>query len=108
MIYLIIKSYLAVFVSIALVSISLLFAGLYFIFRTVPRASAASASKTPVEVDDLSAIAGEDLIATQMDLARAYIETGKQQPAIAILSTIIKQGSPTQQEEARTLLAQHM
>ena len=53
---------------------------------------------------DLRAIAGEDMIATQLDLARAYIEVGKAQLANDILSEVIEHGSLDQHKEAQQLL----
>jgi FimV-like protein len=43
-------------------------------------------------------------MATQLDLARAYIETGKKQLAKKILEHVITQGDHVHQEEARNLL----
>lgn len=56
-----------------------------------------------VEVD---AIAGDDVIATQLDLARAYIETGKKQMAQALLRVVIERGSASQRQEAEALQRQ--
>jgi FimV-like protein len=53
---------------------------------------------------DIKAIAGEDLLATQLDLARAYIETGRKQLAQKMLKYIMQQGSHSQQQEAERLL----
>jgi len=53
---------------------------------------------------DIRAIAGDDMIATQLDLARAYMEIGKKQLARKILDHTIKQGNITQQQEAKKLL----
>ncbi len=50
-------------------------------------------------------ISGEDVIATQMDLARAYLEAGKKQLARTLLKTVRKQGSFIQKQEAKKLLA---
>jgi FimV-like protein len=63
--------------------------------------------KTPklvITSQDIRAIAGEDVIATQLDLARAYIEIGKKQLARKILDHTLKQGTLLQQQEARRLL----
>ena len=51
----------------------------------------------------LSAIAGDDIITTQLDLARAYIETGRKQLASEILDYVMQQGNPGQQREAQQL-----
>lgn len=53
---------------------------------------------------DIRAIAGEDVISTQLDLARAYIEIGKKQLAQKMLDHAIKQGNLTQRQEAHQLL----
>jgi FimV-like protein len=53
---------------------------------------------------DLVAIAGDDLMATQLDLARAYIESGNNKQAKTLLNNVISQGSATQQQEANHLL----
>ena len=54
---------------------------------------------------DINAIAGEDIIATQLDLAKAYIEMNQKKLANRILQQALKQGSAIQQQEARQLLA---
>jgi FimV-like protein len=53
---------------------------------------------------DLSSIAGEDVVSTQLDLARAYIETKNATAAKTILKAILAQGNTTQKKAARTLL----
>jgi FimV-like protein len=53
---------------------------------------------------DINAIAGDDVIATQLDLARAYIETGRKQLAKKILIYVLTQGTVNQQQEAQRLL----
>ena len=52
----------------------------------------------------IEAIAGNDLISTQLDLARAYIEMNKQILAKPILDEVVKQGNPTQRREAEILM----
>ena len=100
MIYAIIKSYLSILLSVGMGSILVFVTGLYCILK--PRHVKPSSS-TPIELDGISAIAGEDVLATQLDLARAYIETGKKQSAKKILEYVIKQGSAAQQDEAKEL-----
>lgn len=65
-----------------------------------------SISQTGITItsSDISAIAGEDVLATQLDLARAYIETGRKQLAKKILEYVVQQGSDAQRSEARILL----
>lgn len=58
----------------------------------------------PLSAEDVSAIAGDDAVATQLDLARAYIESGKAQLAKNILEFIAEQGSSVQQQEVKRLL----
>jgi FimV-like protein len=54
---------------------------------------------------DIRAIAGDDVMVTQLDLARAYIELGKKKLAKQILDHVIKHGNPSQQQSARQLMA---
>lgn len=54
---------------------------------------------------DIRAIAGDDVMVTQLDLARAYIELGKKKLAKQILDHVIKHGTPSQQQSARQLMA---
>lgn len=61
-------------------------------------------TKLVVTSSDISAIAGDDVIATQLDLARAYVETGRYALAKKILDHVHEHGNPTQQQEADHLL----
>ena len=54
---------------------------------------------------DISAIAGDDLFATQLDLAKAYIEMDQHDLARKILKETLKSGTPAQQIEAHQLIA---
>lgn len=54
---------------------------------------------------DMTAIAGDDVIATQLDLAKALIETGKREAANGILYVVLNEGNKIQQAQARKLLA---
>ena len=60
--------------------------------------------KLVVTSSDISAIAGDDVIATQLDLARAYIETGRYILAKKILDHARDHGNKIQQKEAYLLL----
>lgn len=60
--------------------------------------------RKPSEDIDFTSISGDDVLATQLDLARAYIETGKKQQARRILNSVLTQGSAGQQQEAQQLL----
>lgn len=110
MIYLIIKSYLTIFLSVGFGSLACITLGLYFIFKK-PRKKTTELAEISIETtavempQNLEAIAGDDLLATQLDLARAYIETGRKQLAKTILESVNHQGSPHQQQEAQQLLA---
>jgi FimV-like protein len=55
-------------------------------------------------IDDVSAIAGDDVLTTQLDLARAFIETGRKPSAQKILIQVLEQGSLEQQQEAQQLM----
>lgn len=63
-----------------------------------------TAASITITSSDINAIAGDDVLATQLDLARAYIETGRKQLAKKILEYVVEQGSSAQQDEARILL----
>lgn len=112
MISLLIKSYLIILLSVGIGSVLLFIVGLYFILKIfVPsqhkKAKANMSSLTMsnnIAPHDFNAIAGEDLIATQLDLARAYIETEKKLLAKKILENVVNQGNDAQQNEARNLL----
>lgn len=62
------------------------------------------ASKNIITSHDIRAIAGEDMMATQLDLARAYIEVGKLHLAQQILDHVSRHGTLTQHQEAEQLL----
>lgn len=110
MILLIIKTYQNLFLSVAASSLLMFLTGLYFILKTKPvnkqskKLSIQVVPEKSVSNKDLSAIAGDDVITTQLDLARAYIETGALKLAKTILDSAIEQGNNLQQNEARMLL----
>lgn len=121
MITVIIKSYLIAMLGILIGSIVLFVTGLVFIFklsRKKPKDKVKAkviaketigvpkfpAKPITITSHDINAIAGDDIIATQLDLARAYIETGKSQLAKKILKHAMEKGSPSQQQEANSLL----
>lgn len=56
-----------------------------------------------IAANDISAIAGDDAIATQLDLARAYIEADKKILAKKMLSQILQEGTHSQQQQAARL-----
>ncbi len=60
--------------------------------------------KTGISSKDIEMVAGEDVVTTQLDLARAYIEMGKRNLAKSILFHVKKHGKEDQQVEARRLI----
>lgn len=131
MIYLILKSYLAIFISVGLGSLALFVVGAYFLLKrpkkrdeqvcaaivSEPRksyvgsglqktvlTSADKVKSISITSSDITAIAGDDVVATQLDLARAYIETGRKQLAKRILEFVLEQGSDKQRQEAHRLM----
>ncbi len=62
--------------------------------------------KSPIVItsQDIRAIAGDDVITTQLDLARAYIEIGKTKLAKKILDHVIQHGNISQQQMAQQLI----
>ncbi|OGT56640.1 MAG: hypothetical protein A3F14_06735 [Gammaproteobacteria bacterium RIFCSPHIGHO2_12_FULL_43_28] len=120
MISLIIKSYLVILLSVGIGSLLVFALGLTLIFKLMPqRARVApvndiSHDEIPIEravnksltitSSDIAAISGEDTIATQLDLARAYIETGRQTLAKKILDYVLQQGNNIQQAEALRIM----
>ncbi len=111
-----IKSYLTIFISIGSGAIFIFITGIYWIFKknkpetkkSFDMQNALSVSLAAEEKNiskpDFSAISGDDIFATQLDLARAYIELGRKQSARKILEEIMEQGSAEQQGEAQELL----
>jgi pilus assembly protein FimV len=55
--------------------------------------------------DDFDFLSGTDESATKLDLARAYIDMGDTEGARDILDEVVAEGSDTQQQEARDLIA---
>jgi FimV-like protein len=109
MIALIIKSYLSVLISVSAGAACLFVAGLFYIFRKPPALPISTPPKTVapvftnVSIQDVHAIAGDDPVATQLDLARAFVEAGRKQLAQPILQQVMVDGSESQQREARQL-----
>jgi FimV-like protein len=68
------------------------------------QASAMHAKNFTISSKDIETIAGDDVLTTQLDLARAYIETERKALAKNILNNVILQGSLEQQAEARGLM----
>ncbi|MCE3237989.1 MAG: hypothetical protein K0R24_970 [Gammaproteobacteria bacterium] len=61
-------------------------------------------STVVITSQDIKAIAGEDMMATQLDLARAYIEIGKVRLAKKILDHVAQHGNSGQQRVAHQLM----
>jgi FimV-like protein len=111
MITLIIKSYFAIFLALGIGCLLAFILGLYCVFKK-PRKqiieSLPALKPKPrfvLTATDISSIAGDDVMATRLDLARAYVETGKRKLAKQILESVAKQGTSSQQEEALYLLS---
>lgn len=108
MIEAIINSYLSLFLTVGIGAILLFIFGAIIILKlfssTKPAPVVATTSAFTFHPQDLSAIAGDDLMATQLDLARAYIETDKKELAKMILRQVVSSGSALQQKEAQRLL----
>jgi FimV-like protein len=61
-------------------------------------------SNVVITSQDIKAIAGEDMLDTQLDLARAYIEIGKIRLAKKILDHVAQHGNSGQQRAAYQLM----
>jgi pilus assembly protein FimV len=131
LINIIIKSYSSILIAIGSAAGFFFLLGSYLIIRlsrtkavdvedtsveVVPKASSTpSAPRKPRKVsektilsetlNDVNAISGEDPIATQLDLAKAYIESGKGPLAKIILTSVIRNGHENYQDEAQRLLS---
>jgi FimV-like protein len=64
----------------------------------------AQQKKSAAQTVDFTAIAGDDVNATQLDLAKAYLEMGQKHLAKNILRQTVKQGSKPHKTVARQLL----
>jgi FimV-like protein len=85
--------------------IVLLLALVAFLFlRLARKKPLQTASLTHADPKDINAIAGDDVVSTQLDLAKAYIEMNQKKIAKEMLNAIIKIGSSHQKNEARLLI----
>lgn len=84
-----------------------------FLLFSIVRAKWMSSKKTPAHISskpkpladkEIHMIAGDDMVTTQLDLARAYIEMNRKHLAKSLLYHVSKQGKPQQQQEARQLI----
>lgn len=115
----IIKSYSSILIAIGSAALFVFMLGVYLILsfsreRKPARHATVNPNKkskrsdkiTPSEaLHHVSSISAEDPVATQLDLAKAYIESGKAQLAKVILASVIKHGSTAYQQEAQRLLS---
>jgi pilus assembly protein FimV len=58
------------------------------------------------EIPDDEFFAGEDAIGTKLDLAKAYLDMGDPDGARSMLEEVLAEGGPSQQDEARKLIAE--
>lgn len=66
-----------------------------------------STVEVPVaEVSDEEFFSGEDAIGTKLDLAKAYLDMGDPDGARSMLEEVLAEGSSSQQDEARKLIAE--
>lgn len=68
-------------------------------------ASIVSSSEKRTSHVDYGRLSGEDVVATKLDLAHAYIEMGDQDRAREVLESVLQEGSDAQKHEAKNLLA---
>lgn len=125
MVGIILKSYLNILLSIGFAMAAMLFVGSVFIFKLfgskkvqvmenmVGMHQADMSDHSPVkqkckqpEDTDIASISGNNLIATRLDLARAYIETNNFSAAKVLLDMVSTDGSHQQKQEAQKLLEQ--
>lgn len=106
-----IETYLFTLMAIVAVSMLIFIIGIYLILRTptMKKSNKITTHKPETNIDvtniDVRNIAGNDILATQLDLARAYIETDQLKAAQEILRHVMKEGSLLHQQEAQSLLA---
>lgn len=76
------------------------------ITAVIPPPKSNALKKLPIIItsQDIKAIAGDDIITTQLDLARAYMEIGKKKLAKKILDHVTQHGNSSQQQAAQHLM----
>lgn len=79
-------------------------AGLLLILLALSKLKTPRVKNTEEMQQTVSAIAGDDVITTQLDLARAYIEMDQKILAKKILMQVIRQGNASQKQEAKLLM----
>lgn len=70
-----------------------------------PKIENVSQSSSAISSHDIKAIAGEDVMTTQLDLARAYIEMDNKQLAKKILEEVLEHGDQFHKQEAHALIS---
>lgn len=92
--------------------IAIIFSMVFFILKLqkpaknkTPTAKPANNESYFPDQQNIKAIAGDDEITTQLDLARAYIEMDQKDLAKPILHHVIANGNTVQQSEAQQLIA---
>lgn len=87
----------------------LLLVGLLFVFlNRYMSAKKLKKQETLAREQTLQAISGEDVNATKLDLARAYIDMNEKSSAKTLLQEVIEKGSRQQQMEAKRLIGEAM
>jgi FimV-like protein len=92
------------FASIVIISFVALFILIILLLNPKKVSHATSTTEQNSQPPDISAIAGDDVCVTQLDLARAYIELGKTALAKQILENVFLEGDHNQQQTAKELL----
>ncbi len=73
--------------------------------KQLKAAEAAANKHFTISSKDIETISGDDVMTTQLDLARAYLETDRKKLAKSILNNVLQHGDTEQQHEAKRLLA---
>src|SRR5579863_8564978 len=68
-----------------------------------PEAALQAQKSFTISSKDIETISGDNLLSTQLDLARAYLEKDRKKLAKNILHNVLQQGSEEQRQEAQRL-----
>ncbi len=82
----------------------IILAAIFLLILVLLKLQAPKKSAAMINHSDIDAIAGDDVMTTQLDLARAYIEMGEKTLAKEMLDQVVEQGSALQQQAAKQLL----
>lgn len=99
------STHLYILIAFSIVALTLVF--LLVSSSKTKKSKINNAPQTPppsISSHDIKAIAGDDVITTQLDLARAYIELDKFTLAKKILEHVVEHGNSNQQDEAKKLM----